>query len=212
MSNFKEMKGHRFGRLVVIEMSHRGGPRNEIFWVCKCDCGAEHVARGSSLRGGNTKSCGCLKEDIARNLATKEGMAGRRFGSLLVLYRADIQKSGAYWMCRCDCGSLHVARATALRSGHTKSCGCMRGKALMNDGVKTGVKVGDIYGKLKVVERLVQTVQGSCWACVCSCGGRLEARGKDLRNGNTTSCGCAKRESQKAAGERYRLASVELRP
>lgn len=32
--------------------------------------------------------------------------------------------------------------------------------------------------------------QGAHWHCKCDCGGTSIARQKDLRNGNTASCGC----------------------
>ena len=54
----KDMQGMRFGMLTVVErvgsLSH-----GEMFWKCKCDCGNEVVVRGSLLRNGGTKSCGC---------------------------------------------------------------------------------------------------------------------------------------------------------
>jgi len=58
--------GKRYGRLVVIEKadSLKGHAR----WRCKCDCGKECVVHGSSLRSGNTKSCGCYKTENARKL------------------------------------------------------------------------------------------------------------------------------------------------
>lgn len=51
--------GNRYGSLKVIERadSDNGYAR----FVCKCDCGKTIIARGSDLRSGNTKSCGCSK-------------------------------------------------------------------------------------------------------------------------------------------------------
>lgn len=58
-------------------------------------------------------------------------LTGQRFGRLLVSYRAGSYRSqGALWSCLCDCGVETIAKATALRSGHTRSCGCyQRSKA-----------------------------------------------------------------------------------
>ena len=56
------MIGHRFGRLVVIELV---GIRNSNKrWLCKCDCGKQTVVEGSFLRMGRTQSCGCLRRDL----------------------------------------------------------------------------------------------------------------------------------------------------
>lgn len=51
-----------------------------------------------------------------------------RFGRLTVLDRAENDRFGrTQWRCRCDCGREHVAALFRMSSGHTKSCGCMKG-------------------------------------------------------------------------------------
>jgi hypothetical protein len=30
------------------------------------------------------------------------------------------------WLCSCDCGSLHIVKSSALRTGSSKSCGCLQ--------------------------------------------------------------------------------------
>lgn len=30
-----------------------------------------------------------------------------------------------YWQCRCDCGTVRTVRASSIKSGHSKSCGCL---------------------------------------------------------------------------------------
>lgn len=57
-------------------------------------------------------------------------LRGRRFGRLKVLELERIRwvygKSRAYWVCQCDCGAVRVLPNTSLRSGRTKSCGCLQ--------------------------------------------------------------------------------------
>lgn len=61
--------GNRYGLLSVIERS--GTDRSgSATWRCSCDCGGEVTTRGSSLRNGDTKSCGCI------DTATKHGGFG----------------------------------------------------------------------------------------------------------------------------------------
>lgn len=51
---------------------------------------------------------------------------GNQHGRLVVIKRADNSKHGnARWLCHCDCGNITVVRGLELRSGHTKSCGCL---------------------------------------------------------------------------------------
>ena len=53
-------------------------------------------------------------------------MTGRKYGRLLIVSRAKNNKYGnAFWNCICDCGNKVVARGSSIRSGHTKSCGCI---------------------------------------------------------------------------------------
>lgn len=60
MYNRVEMIGRRFGMLTVID-EDAIRKNHTICWICKCDCGSiTQPIRGTALRSGNTKSCGCL--------------------------------------------------------------------------------------------------------------------------------------------------------
>jgi len=65
-----DISGQRFGRLVVVALHperERYGTRYYFaLWRCRCDCGAECIARGSHLRGGKVTSCGCFQLQHAR--------------------------------------------------------------------------------------------------------------------------------------------------
>ena len=52
-------------------------------------------------------------------------LTGKRFERLLVIERAGSSSNGgATWHCKCDCGKPMITRASRLKSGTTKSCGC----------------------------------------------------------------------------------------
>lgn len=52
---------------------------------------------------------------------------GHRFGILTVISRSENDKFGrTQWLCECDCGKEHVAAYFRMKSGHTKSCGCIK--------------------------------------------------------------------------------------
>jgi len=59
-------------------------------------------------------------------------MTGKRFCRLLVISTAGKSKGGKImWMCKCDCGEIKPIAGHHLRSGATKSCGCLdREKAI----------------------------------------------------------------------------------
>ena len=53
-------------------------------------------------------------------------MVGKRFGRLTVLSRAENNVHGqAMWRCVCECGQETVCSGGNLRSGRSKSCGCV---------------------------------------------------------------------------------------
>lgn len=51
-------------------------------------------------------------------------LTGQRYGRLVVLRRAEKRKP-VVWKCRCDCGTIKDIRAGQLRTGKTRSCGCI---------------------------------------------------------------------------------------
>jgi hypothetical protein len=78
MPRFIDLTGNRFERLVVHKQSDRRGGR--VHWHCVCECGAQIVVAASSLRSGNTRSCGCLVADTRpkreRHYNFRHGLAG----------------------------------------------------------------------------------------------------------------------------------------
>ena len=75
MGNFKDLTGQKFGRLTVVKrgedyITPKG--KKIIRWLCECDCQKNIpeedesliLVRGSDLRSGNTKSCGCLHKEF----------------------------------------------------------------------------------------------------------------------------------------------------
>lgn len=60
----------------------------------------------------------------------KSDLTGKKFGRLTVLCETEPHiTSGGHpqvrWMCACECGKRTVIKAGHLRSGNTKSCGCL---------------------------------------------------------------------------------------
>lgn len=53
-----------------------------------------------------------------------DDLTGRRFGRLVVLKRAEDIKGKTAWECLCDCGNIKCVKASNLKRGKTRSCGC----------------------------------------------------------------------------------------
>lgn len=71
MNKAKDITGQKFNRLTVIKRDDnyiRKNGKTEAVWLCQCECGNFVKVRGSRLRNGVTKSCGCLlKEKLRKN-------------------------------------------------------------------------------------------------------------------------------------------------
>lgn len=120
---------------------------------------------------------------------------GNKYGKLTVLnrdYSKPKSNKNAYWLCQCDCGNQTIVIGTKLRSGETKSCGCLKkenGKSKIID--LTNQK----FGRLTILERAASTSQGMAqWKCQCECGNIVIVTGSNLRRGHTQSCGCLQKE------------------
>ena len=51
---------------------------------------------------------------------------GDKFGRWTVLERVKSHDKSAWWKCRCECGIVRDVRATPLKNGKSRSCGCLR--------------------------------------------------------------------------------------
>lgn len=207
MGRFIDLTGERFERLTVLERDTSVDSTKGAFWICKCDCGNIKSISSNTLRRGLTKSCGCLNREIITQQKEISNMIGEKFGNLTVIERAETHLTSGgqkkiMWLCKCDCGNEKVVASQDLKSGHTKSCGCIptkkKGSGLID-------LIGKRFGKLVVIERTEdyickhkqrKTLATPRWLCQCDCGNIAIVQGGNLRCGNTTNCGCEKTKSK----------------
>jgi hypothetical protein len=74
--NYCDLTGRVFSRLTVTARS--GIQRSFATWLCRCECGKNVVVTSVNLKSGVTKSCGCLKADLARARQVTHGMFDTR--------------------------------------------------------------------------------------------------------------------------------------
>lgn len=57
----------------------------------------------------------------------KANLVGLKFNRLLALQKSDLSTTRTVkWICKCDCGNICSISTTDLKSGKSKSCGCLR--------------------------------------------------------------------------------------
>ncbi len=111
-------------------------------------------------------------------------LVGQRFGKLVVESREESSASGQRrWLCRCDCGKMHISTTGNLQSGRTTNCGCRKSPDL----------TGQVFGKLTVLGR--SDKRGSrgkrttpLWECRCECGAITYKATDSLHNSDQSMC------------------------
>lgn len=110
--------GDVFHNLIVI--NEAPAKNGHSYWKCKCTCGKIIDVRGSNLKSGNTKSCGCSKN-------SRLNLLNQKFGLLTVIEDAgNDPKGNSLWKCKCDCGNVKIIRGSNLINHNTLTCGCRK--------------------------------------------------------------------------------------
>jgi hypothetical protein len=65
------MDGEKIGRWTVINKSG-------VNWLCRCKCGTERSVNKYSLTRGDTRSCGCLRNELRKVRTITHGQSGSR--------------------------------------------------------------------------------------------------------------------------------------
>lgn len=75
-----------------------------------------------------------------------ESLAGKVFGALSVVSESDRSSSNLRrWNCMCECGNYVVVDHRALKSGNTRSCGCMKRAKLRSEKTTHGLSKTRAY-------------------------------------------------------------------
>lgn len=126
-------------------------------------------------------------------MPAKANLLNQKFGKLLVIKEVpkELRKSkNVEWYCQCDCGNTVQVRSHYLLSGHTQSCGCLRGETCKKQFTKN--ITNQRFGRLIAIEPTEDRyLDGSIiWRCQCDCGNQVFISTNLLLRGDVESCGC----------------------
>lgn len=186
MSKIKNLQGQKFGRLTVIGITPKRTNSGSIIWLCECDCGNNIEVSSKDLKGNRVASCGCWNRRV-------EDLTGQKFGRLKVVKMSSEKGNRTYCECECECGNFTIVRASSLKYGSVKSCGCLH-KEIASKDIK-----GQKFHRLTAIKptKNRNSNQSVMWECLCDCGNTTLVPMSSLQNGNTKSCGCFHKETVK---------------
>lgn len=166
---FEDLTGKRFGKLLVLERAEdwvgANGHRH-IQWLCQCECGNQVVIKGSSLRAGYNKSCGCSQYGDGETKRMWQEYEQLLHTGLPVVQ--DVKP---------------VGRKAGFKGGNNQ----------FQD--LTGRDFGFWHVLERAETRKYGKGQAICWKCQCKCGMIKSVPGRDLKSGASQSCGCMSKTS-----------------
>lgn len=106
------------------------------------------------------------------------------------------KRKRVYWRCQCECGKIFSAEANSIKTGASKSCGCLV-KERMTEVLQKDI-TNQKFGKLTAIKNTGKKHKNGCylWLCECECGSKVEKPLNYLMIGDCFSCGCIKSKGE----------------
>jgi hypothetical protein len=139
---FIDLTNQKFNNLLVIEKIGKN-KRNEVLWLCKCNCGNTCTVKTRNLKIGKVKSCGCIPTGPKRKTKWRVGDRINKVVLLELIWDKKLRANKAKY--RCDCGKIQTCYGSRLNK--IQSCGCH-----VLDKIRTGYKdiSGTYWNSIKV--------------------------------------------------------------
>lgn len=116
-SNTKQdLTGTVYHDLTVLE----GTTRPEC--LVRCVCGKAFMAHVTRMKAGQRKNCGCKRAENIR-VVSRENALGLIVNGIECI---DNLTEGVSRLWRCHCGNSFIAALGSIKTGNSKSCGCIR--------------------------------------------------------------------------------------
>lgn len=189
-----ELIGEKFGRWTVLKCVGKKSKAKVVYYKCKCECGKVSDVSRNLLLNGRSQSCGCLAAEKTSERFSND-LVGQKFGKLTVIERRGSDKgNNAIFLCKCECGKEKEILGLSLKSGGTKSCGCLvsyNPETAKNKRLNTDRKtIGKKNGMLTPTKRVVGNNGQYAYECKCDCGNVVVRNIDGVLAGKFTSCGC----------------------
>lgn len=186
------LPGERFGRLVVAGVVTDSNGRRRR---CRCDCGTEVVVAAQNLTRGHTKSCGCLKREVAAKqlaeIRERNGLVEHQdknwIGSVIcgrrILGEIRLCRSRR-WTVECiDCGRQTNVEEKQLRDEAIRDCLTCTHRSRHGT---PHPRVGQVFGIGTIAS--INPKRSGVVTLRCLCGVEQEVRWLDIRRRRIPAC------------------------
>ena len=128
-----------------------------------------------------------------------------QYNYLKVLYLVGFKNKRSEWLCKCNnCGKYVIVNSHNLRTGHTKSCGCLISEKLRKD------LTGQTFNYLTVLGYDKSVNENSYWKVRCeNCGKEYSVSGDALKK--QISCGCILSPGEKKIKKILQANNIEFK-
>lgn len=131
-------------------------------------------------------------------------MINKKFERLTILSEDTERSNGnhKYYICKCDCGNIKSVRSDLLRSGRTKSCGCLNREMSSERFSKMPKDLsGQTINNLDVIKK-DHSDKGVYYQCRCRlCGNTVILKANLIKKYN--SCGCLSTSALTSSREQF---------
>ena len=133
-------------------------------------------------------------------MARYTDITGQKFGRWTVMNITDKRTKNRtiIWHCKCECGNEKDVDGYTLKSGQSKSCGCLNRELAAERCRATRIDLtGQRFGKLVALFPIYSENGGhTLWHCQCDCGNTCDIDMGNLRSGKSQSCGCTNSKNE----------------
>lgn len=184
----KDYSNQTIGDFLVLYRTEipKNSNSKEAHWLCQCQNCKSYIVKPLSRFKG---ICEC-----------KYDLTGQKLGRWTVQYLTNSKtKNGSkIWHCKCECGNEKDVDAYTLKSGQSKSCGCLnlelfKERSKLNKIDLTGKRFGKLVAMYPIYSKEGKHTK---WHCICDCGNECDIDMGNLRSGKSQSCGCTQSKQE----------------